>query len=78
MVFFVPVKVNSCHVSARANLPEKRRLRSASFLIESVHLQKNHFNKGDSGSRMKMDAMQTGITLSSYETPRSTPVILYV
>jgi hypothetical protein len=36
------------------------------------------FSEGNSGLRTDMDAMQTGITLSSYETPHSAPVVHYV
>ena len=36
------------------------------------------FSEGNSGLRTDMDAMQTRITLSSYETPHSAPVVHYV
>jgi hypothetical protein len=36
------------------------------------------FSEGNNGLRTNMDVVQTEITLSSYETPRSAPVVYYV
>ena len=51
---------------------------SASFLIESVHLQKNHFNEGDSVYAWRWTPCRLKSHWVAMRPPRSTPVVKYV